>query len=111
MKKQDVKNLENWIKTLNEVNCALINGFGPAHNSNNIFVAIPGKIEYDAHFGDVYFAIVMEKSENGDKPIDWYSWSPRPNFVSGFGGWYKYGYDMLIKDNPWVKDILDSLDE
>lgn len=106
MKREDAENFENMVKTLDMANDALINGFGPAHNSNNIFVAIPGIIE-----NKEYYAIVVEKSENGAKPVDWYSWSPKSNFVSGFGGWHNYDYDTLIKDNPWVKAVWDSLDK
>lgn len=116
MKRKDAEKLENLLKLLKEANDLLRNGFGPAHNSDKLYVAIPGIIEYDGYFGtDVYYALVVEKSENGDKPVDWYSWAPNapsePGFVGGFGGYYKYGYDMLIKENPWVKDVWDSLDE
>ena len=67
---------------------------------------IYGKIEKD-----VYYVIIMERGENGNrsKPVDYYAWSPKPNFVSGFGGWYKYSYDEFIKTNPWVKEEWDSL--
>ncbi len=106
MKRKDAETLENLLKLLKEANDALRNGLGPAHNSNNLFVAIPGIVE-----NKVYYAIVVEKDENGGKPVDWYSWSPKSNFVSGFGGWYKYDYDTLIKDNPWVKEVWDSLDK
>ena len=105
MKRKDAENLENMLKTLKEANDALRNGFGPAHNSNNLFVAIPGIINNKA-----YYALVVEKSENGAKLVDWYSWSPDPKFLSGFGGWYKYDYDTFVKENPWVKDVWDSLD-
>ena len=116
MKKQDVEELENWLKTLKEANTALREGYGPAHNSDNIFAAIPGIIEYDCFFGtNVYYAVVVEKSENGGaRPVDWYSWvpcnhKPKHDFISGFGGWYKYSYDEFIKENSWVKEIWDSL--
>lgn len=115
MKKQDVEELENWLKALKEANTSLRNGLGPAHNSDNIFNAIPGIIEYDCFFGtNVYYTIVVEKSENGTRPVDWYSWvpcnhKPKHDFVSGFGGWYNYSYDTFIKDNPWVKEVWDSL--
>lgn len=115
MKRKDAEKLENLLKVLKEANDALRNGFGPAaYNSNNIYVAIPGIIEYDAYFAtDVYYAVIVEKSENGARPVDWYSWAPKSNskhdFLSGFGGWYKHDYDEFIKANPWVKDKWDSL--
>ena len=119
MKKQDAEKLENLLKLLKEANDALRNGFGPAHNSNNLFVAIPGIMEYDGFFGtDVYYAVVVEKSENGARPVDWYSWAPpksksnsKRDFMSGFGGWHNYDSDEFIKANPWVKDVWDSLDK
>ena len=100
------ENFENLFKTINMAKDALSKGLGPAHNSDKTFVAIPGKIE-----NKVYYAIIVEKGENGNrsKPVDWYSWSPEPNFVSGFGRWYKYDYDRFNKENPWVKDEWDSL--
>lgn len=98
------ENGENALKTINMAKEALRNGLGPAHNSDKLFVPIPGKIE-----DKVYYAIIVEKDENGSKPVDWYSWSPNPKFVSGFGGWYKYDYAFFIKENPWVKDEWDSL--
>ena len=109
--------LENWLKALKEANKALENGLGPAHNSNNIFAAIPGIIEYDCFFdSDVYYAVVVEKSENGVRPVDWYSWvpfnhKPKHDFISGFGGYHNEDYDTFIKENPWVKEIWDSLDK
>ena len=117
MKKQDVKELENWLKLLKEANDALSKGLGPAHNSNNIFVAIPGISEYDGFFGtDVYYLIVVEKDENGARPVDWYSWvpvnhKPKHDFISGFGGYYNEDYDTFIKENPWVKEIWESLEK
>ena len=98
------ENGENALKTITIAKDALRNGLGPAHNSNNLFVAIPGKIE-----NKVYYAIIVEKDENGSKPIDWYAWAPKSNFPSGFGGWYNYDYDEFIKANPWVKDEWESL--
>ena len=95
---------ENCLKTIDMAKDALRNGLGPANNSNNTFIAIPGKIERN-----VYYVIIVEKSENGNKPVDWYAWSPKSDFISGFGGWYKYAYDEFIKANPWVKDEWDSL--
>ena len=115
MKRKDVEELENWLKALKEVNDILRKGFGPAHNSDKLYVAIPGIIEYDCFFdSDVYYAVVVEKSENGARPVDWYSWvpcnhKPKHDFISGFGGWYKYSYDEFIKANSWVKDVWDSL--
>ena len=115
MKRKDAENLENMLKTLKEANDALRNGFGPAHNSDKLYVAIPGIIEDKAIPGIIndkaYYAIIVEKDENGAKPVDWYSWSPSPKFVSGFGGWHNYDYDMLIEENPWVKEVWDSLDK
>ena len=98
------ENGENMLKTVNMAKEALRNGLGPAHNSNNIFVAIPGIINDKA-----YYALIVEKDENGSKPVDWYAWSPNSKFLSGFGGWYKYDSDEFIKANPWVKDEWDSL--
>ena len=113
MKRKDAEKLENWLKVLKEANDALRNGFGPAaYNSDKLYVAIPGIVEYDGYFAtDVYYAVVVEKSENGSKPVDWYSWATnsKRDFMSGFGGWYKHDYDTLIKDNPWVKEVWDSL--
>ena len=109
------ENFENMLKTVNMANEALRNGLGPAHNSNNAFVAIPGIINNKAIPGIInnkaYYAIIVEKSENGSKPVDWYSWSPNPKFLSGFGGYYNADYDTLIKYNPWIKDEWDSLDK
>ena len=100
------ENGENMIKTSDMAKEALRNGLGPANNSDKTFVPIPGKIE-----DKVYYVIIVEKGENGNrsKPVDWYAWSPKSDFISGFGGWYKYDYDEFIKANPWVKDEWDSL--
>lgn len=106
IKRKDAENFENLLKTLKMANDALKKGFGPAHDSNNLFVAIPGIINNKA-----YYALVVEKSENGGRPVDWYSWSPDPKFLSGFGGWHNYDYDTFVKENPWVKDVWDSLDK
>lgn len=97
---------ENLVKTLDMAKDALRNGLGPAHNSDKTFVPIPGKIE-----NNVYYVIIMEKGQNGNKskPIDWYAWSPKPNFVSGFGGYHNVDSDEFIKANPWVKDVWDFL--
>lgn len=99
------KRFENLVKTVNMAKDALRNGLGPAHNSDKTFVVIPGKVEDDK----VYYAIIVEKNGKNAKPVDWYAWSPKSNFISGFGGWYKYSYDEFIKANPWVKDEWDSL--
>ncbi len=95
------ENFENLMKTINMAKEALRNGLGPAYNSDKTFVAIPGKIE-----DKVYYAIIVEKH---GKPVDWYAWSPKSNFVSGFGGYYNDDYDEFINANPWVKDEWDSL--
>ena len=114
MTREDAENLENMLKTLKEANDALRKGFGPAHNSNNLFVAIPGIISYEPIPGIInnkaYYALVVEKSENGGRPGDGYGWSPDPKFLSGFGGWHNDDYDTFVKENPWVKDVCDSLD-
>ena len=115
MKREDAEKLENLLKVLKEANDALIKGFGAAHNSDKLYVAIPGIIEYDGYFGtDVYYAVVVEKDENGGaKPVDWYGWATnsKRDFLSGFGGWYNEDYDEFIKENPWVKEVWDSLDK
>lgn len=104
------ENFENLMKTINMAKEALRNGLGPAYNSNKTFVVIPGISEYDGYFAtDVYYVLVVEKDENGAKPVDWYAWSPKSDFVSGFGGWYKYDYDTFTKANSWVKDEWNSL--
>ena len=94
---------ENMLKAIDMAKKALRDGFGPANNSDKTYGTIDGKIEKE-----VYYVIIMERGENGNrsKPVDYYAWSPKPNFVSGFGGWYKYGYDEFIKENSWVKDEL-----
>ena len=94
------ENFENMLKAIDMAKEALRNGLGPANNSNKTFGTIDGKIEKD-----VYYVIIMERGENGNrsKPVDWYAWSPKSNFISGFGGWYKYDYDEFIKANPWVE--------
>ena len=99
-----VENSENMVKTYNMAKEALRNGLGPAHNSDKTFVTFPGKLE-----NKVYYVIIVEKDENGSKPVDWYAWSPKSDFVSGFGGWHNDDYDTFIKYNPWVKDVWDSL--
>ena len=117
MKRKDAETLENLLKLLKEANDALRKGFGPAHNSDKLYVAIPGIIEYDGYFGtDVYYAVVVEQDENGAKPVDWYSWvpfnhKPKHDFISGFGGYYNEDYDTFIKANPWAKEVWDSLDK
>ena len=94
---------ENMLKAIDMAKEALRNGLGPAHDSNKTYGTIDGKIE-----NNVYYVIIMERGENGNrsKPVDWYAWSPKSNFVSGFGGWYKYSYEEFIKANPWVEDEL-----
>ena len=111
MKREDAETLENLLKTVNMAKEALRNGLGPAHNSDKAYAAIPGHIEDNAPIGlrgIGYYALIVEKDENGNKkPVDWYSWSPEPGFLSGFGGWHNYSYDEFIKENPWVKDVWD----
>ena len=94
---------ENMLKAIDMAKEALRNGLGPANNSDKTYGTIDGKIEKE-----VYYVIIMERGENGNrsKPVDWYSWSPKPGFVPGFGGWYKHDYDEFIKANPWVEDEL-----
>ena len=114
MKRKDAEKLENMLKLLDMANDALRKGFGPAHNSDKLYVAIPGITEYDGfHATDAYYAIVVEKDENGARPVDWYSWAPKSKhgFLSGFGGYHNEDYDEFIKENPWVKDVWDSLDK
>ena len=115
MTREDAENFENLLKTLKMANDALRKGFGPAHDSNNLFVAIPGIISYEPIPGIInnkaYYALVVEKSENGGRPVDWYGWSPDPKFLSGFGGYHNDDYDTFVKENPWVKDVWDSLDK
>ena len=116
MKREDAEKLENWLKTLKEANDALRKGFGPAaYNSNNIYVAISGIVKDKAIPGLIndkaYYALVVEKNENGARPVDYYAWSPSPKFLSGFGGWHNEDYDEFIKENYWVKEIWDSLDK
>ena len=111
MKKQDAEMLENLLKTAKMANDALQKGFGPAAYSDNAFAAIPGIVGDNAPIGlkgKGYYALIVEKDENGNmKPVDWYSYSPEPKFLSGFGGYHKYDYDYFIKANPWVKDVWD----
>ena len=94
---------ENMLKAIDMAKEALRNGLGPANNSNKTFGTIDGKVEKE-----VYYVIIMERGENGNrsKPVDWYAWSPKSNFIPGFGGWYKYDYDEFIKANSWVEDEL-----
>ena len=94
---------ENMLKAIDMAKEALGNSLGPAHNSDKTYGTIDGKIE-----NNVYYIIIMERGENGNrsKPVDWYAWSPKSNFIPGFGGWYKYDYDEFIKANPWVEDEL-----
>ena len=93
---------ENMLKAISMAKEALRNGLGPANNSDKTYGTIDGKIEKE-----VYYVIIMERRENEpSKPVDYYAWSPKSNFPSGFGGWYKYDYDEFIKANPWVEDEL-----
>ena len=93
---------ENMLKAIDMAKEALRNGLGPANNSDKAFGTIDGKIE-----NNVYYVIIMERRENErSKPVDYYAWSPKSNFIPGFGGWYKYDYDEFIKANPWVEDEL-----
>ena len=93
---------ENMLKAIDMAKEALRKGFGPANNSNKTYGTIDGKIE-----NNVYYVIIMERRENEpSKPVDYYAWSPKSNFIPGFGGWYKYSYDEFIKANPWVEDEL-----
>ena len=93
---------ENMLKAIAMAKEALRNGLGPAHNSDKTYGTIDGKIE-----NNVYYVIIMERRENEpSKPVDYYAWSPKSNFIPGFGGWYKYDYDEFIKANPWVEDEL-----
>lgn len=98
---------ENMLKAIDMAKEAIRNGLGPANNSNKTYGTIDGKIEKE-----VYYVIIMERRENErSKPVDYYAWSPKPNFTSGFGGWHNYDYDEFIKANPWVKEVWDSLDK
>lgn len=94
---------ENMLKAIDMAKEALRNGLGPAHNSDKTFGTIDGKIEKE-----VYYVIIMERGENGNrsKPVDYYAWSPKSNFVSGFGGYYNEDYDTFIRANHWVEDEL-----
>lgn len=103
MRKTDLNNINElvkWLKIINKVDSLLMEGYGPAAGSDKVFNAIPGKVEDD----DIYYAIIVD--EKG-KPVDWYGYAfNRPDFASGFGGFYKYDYDWFIKENPWVKLAL-----
>lgn len=103
MTKEQARNFEIMLNAVKWAKLALKDGFGPAHNSNKVFGVIPGKIEDNAGY-----AIIVEK---GKGPVDWYAWSPKSNFLSGFGGWYNYDYNDFIEENPWVKEEWDSLNK
>ena len=99
--------VDNMVKTSAMAKEALRNGLGPASNSDKTYGTIPGEF-----INKVCYVIIMERGENGNrsKPVDWYAYSDKPNFPSGFGGWYNYSYDEFIKANPWVKEEMDWLD-
>lgn len=105
MRKTDLNNIRElvkWFKIIGEVDKLLMEGYGPAHDSDKLFNAIPGKVEDD----DIYYAVIVD--ENG-KSVDWYGWSERPDFASGFGGWYKKSYTDLIEECPWIKDAMEEI--
>lgn len=94
--------MERWIHILSMVNSLLDTGYGPS-SQGGIYNAIPGKVEDD----DIYYAIIVD--ENG-KPVDWYGYAfDRPDFASGFGGWYKKSYTDLIEECPWIKDAMEEV--
>lgn len=95
---KDMDSLKGWFPVVKEANKLLANGYGPAHNTDEIFNAIPGKI-----IDGAYYAIIVNAE---GKPVDWYAdKSGDPKFLSGFGGWYKYSYDKLIENSPWIKRV------
>lgn len=108
MKRKVAKQIENMLKNMDELkgwfpvlkgaNNLLSKGYGPAHNTNEVFNAIPGKI-----IDGAYYAIIVNAE---GKPVDWYAESHDPKFLSGFGGWYNHSYDDLIKNSPWIKRII-----
>lgn len=98
MLKNNMEELKEWFYVLKEANKALIEGRGPAYGNDQIFNAIPGKV-----IGGAYYAIIVDAE---GKPVDWYAESDDPKFLSGFGGWYKYSYDDLIKNSPWIARIV-----
>lgn len=108
MKREVAKQIENmmknmdklrgWLHVLKEANKALIEGRGPAYGNDQIFNAIPGKV-----IDGAYYAIIVDAE---GKPVDWYAESDDPEFLSGFGGWYKYPYDKLIENSPWIARII-----
>lgn len=106
MRKTDFNNIEElvkWLKIINMVDSLLMEGYGPAADSDKIFNAVPGKVEDD----DIYYAVIVD--ENG-KPVDWYGYAfNRPDFASGFGGWHKESYTDLIEECPWIKDVMKEI--
>ena len=95
---KDMDSLKGWFPVLKGANNLLSKGYGPAHNTDEIFNAIPGKI-----IDGAYYAIIVNAE---GKPVDWYAdKSGDPKFLSGFGGWYKYSYDKLIENSPWIKRV------
>ena len=95
---KDMDELKGWFSVLRDANDALSKGYGPAHNTDEIFNAIPGKI-----IDGAYYAVIVNSE---GKPVDWYAEkSGDPKFLSGFGGWYKYSYDRLIENSPWIKNL------
>lgn len=95
---KDMDELKGWFPVLKGANNLLSKGYGPAHNTDEIFNAIPGKV-----IDGAYYAVIVNAE---GKPVDWYAEkSGDPKFLSGFGGWYKYSYDKLIENSPWIKKI------
>lgn len=95
---KDMDELKGWFSVLKGANNLLSKGYGPAHNTDEIFNAIPGKV-----IDGAYYAVIVNAE---GKPVDWYAEkSGDPKFLSGFGGWYKYSYDKLIENSPWIKKI------
>ena len=95
---KNMEELKGWISVLKEANKVLSEGRGPAYGNDQIFNAIPGKV-----IGGTYYAIIVDAE---GKPVDWYAASDDPEFLSGFGGYWKYSYDELIKENPWIERIV-----
>lgn len=95
MLKNNMEELKEWLPVLKEANKAFTEGRGPANGNDQIFNAIPGKI-----INGVYYAIIVNAE---GKPVDWYG---KADFTSGFGGWYNYSYDDLIKNSPWIARIV-----
>lgn len=94
--------MERWIYILSMVNSLLDTGYGPSSQSG-IYNAIPGIVEDD----DIYYAVIVD--ENG-KPVDWYGYAfNRPNFTSGFGGWYTMDSKDFLEACLWVKDVMKEV--